>query len=164
MIRSIPPITSCGSSNKRRKVRSAGPVKFRIRGFQIQIGIGGLGERKSTKKDRNVWRPHIQTQTLRKKPLEKCSVGEPPKYPRRPLEEIFEDKKAYQIIIEMFHHQQNEIKVDVKEDILSIESVKSDFNYYKEFLIPPDVLPEKHQQTFKNGFLTIFFEKAKMPH
>ncbi len=144
MIRSIPPITSCGPNNKRRRVRFSGPVIFRI---------GGLGERKPAKKDRNIRRPHIQ----------KCSVGEPPKYPRRPFEEIFEDKKTYQIIIEMFHHQQNEIKVDVKEDILSIESAKSDFNYYKEFLMPPDVLPQSHQQTFKNGLLTIFFEKAKMP-
>lgn len=159
MIRSIPPITSCGPSNKRRRVISADPVRFLTRGFQIQIGIGGLGNRKFAK-DKDTWKLHIQAS--RQKPLEKCFVGEPPKYPLRPAEEIFENKKIYQVIIDMPHHQEKEIKVDIKEDILSVESAKPDFSYYKEFLIPSsDVFLGNYQKTFKNGVLAVSFEKCK---
>lgn len=162
-LRSIPPRTACSPTRRdvreRKPIRVADPVRFRTRRpFQVQIGIGGMGNREVVK-NQDTWKPRVQA--LRKEPPKKCSVGEPPKYPRRPTEEISEDKEAYRIIIEMPYHQENEIKVDIKEDILSIESNKSDFNYYKEFLMPPDVLPKGYKQSFKNGILTISFEKAK---
>jgi len=143
----------------KRPLSSMDPVRFRTRRpFQVQIGIGGMGNREVVK-NQDTWKPRVQA--LHKEPPKKCSVGEPPKYPRRPIEEISEDKEAYRIIIEMPYHQENEIKVDIKEDILSIESNKSDFNYYREFLMPSDVLPKDYKQSFKNGILEIRFKKKK---
>jgi len=158
----IPPRTACGSTSRdvreRKPIRVADPVRFRTRGFQLQIGIGGMGNRELVK-NQDAWKPHIQAS--HREPPKQCSVGEPPKYTRRPVEEISEDKEAYRIIIEMPYHQENEIKVDIIADVLSIQSTKPDFNYYQEFLIPLDVLPNNYKQSFQNGILTFSFEKAK---
>lgn len=158
MIRSIPPITSCGpnrrDARKRASIRIADPVKFRTRMFQGQVMIGNIGNR--IVREQDIWKPHVQTS---RKKLKRCFVSEPPKYPHRPIEEIFEDEKTYQVVIEMFHHYENEMRIDIKEDILSVESAKSGFSYYKEFLVPLDVLPESRRQTFKNSILAISFEK-----
>jgi len=46
MVRSIPPITSTGSSSKRRNpLSSMDPVKFRTRGFKLNIGTGSIGNK-----------------------------------------------------------------------------------------------------------------------
>jgi len=46
MIRSIPPITSTGSSPKRRNsFSSMDPVRFRTRGSSLNVGIGGIGNK-----------------------------------------------------------------------------------------------------------------------
>jgi len=161
-IRSIPPRTARNSipknKTKVRPIKVADPVKFRTRGpFQIQIGIGGMGN-KEVVKNQDDWKPH--TQASRRKLHKQCCIGEPPRYARRPVEEISEDKKTYRIIIEMPYHQENEIKIEIIADVLIIESTKSDFNYHEEFLIPPDVLND-YKQSFQNGVLMLSFEKER---
>lgn len=42
MMRSIPPITSTGS---KRRISSMDPIKFRTRGFNLNIGIGGINNK-----------------------------------------------------------------------------------------------------------------------
>ena len=114
---------------------------------------------KEVVKNQDDWKPH--TQASSGKSHKKCCIGEPPRYARRPVKEIFEDKKTYRIIIELPYHHENEMKVKIIEDILIIESTKSDFNYYEEFLIPHDVLLNDYKQGFKNGLLVLSFEKER---
>lgn len=150
-LRSIPPRTACKRDDKKRKPRIIGadPVRFRT-------GRSIIKDRDSF----DTWKPSIQTPN--KKSLKKGFISEPPKYPHRPIEEIFENKKTYQITIEMPHHQKNEIKVEIKNDILIVESAKVDFNYCEEILLPSDILPESYEQSFNNGILAISFKKQQI--
>ena len=164
-LRSIPPRTACKRNNEKEKNRILGadPVRFRTRRAEgLDIGGGGIGsiEGNGPSGDQDVWKPSIQ-QTPSRKPS-KSFISEPPENPRRPEIEKFEDKKQYQVIVDFPHHQENEIKVGLKDDILIIESTKTDLNYHEEILLSKNVLPEDYEQSFNNGILAITFKKKQL--
>lgn len=165
-LRSIPPNTACkhdkSRTSSRRNIKITDPVRFRTersRGGGVNIGIGGMGGKESGSQD--TWKPFTPVKAPSRKPS-KGFISEPPENPHRPKIEKFENNKEYQVIVEIPHHQENEIKVEIKDDILTIESAKTDLNYHEEILLSKNVLPEGYEQNFNNGILAITFKKEQL--
>lgn len=151
------PRTSLDIIRARERGRRSSNLK--VGGFDVNIGGGGIRSIGNSKNagSSDSWQPKV-VQPSDKKSLRTASIAEPPEFPRRPTEEIFEDKETYLIVIEVPHHEESEINVELQDDILSIETTK--YSYYKEFILP-DVLPEIQSQKFNNGILSIIFKKKQ---
>lgn len=128
---------------------------IRAREKRIRGGIRSVGNSKNVGSS-DSWQPKI-VQPPDRKSLRTSSIAEPQEYPRRPTEEQIEDKNTYQIIVEIPHHKESEVNVELQGDILSVETTK--YKWYKEFFLPANVLAEDYEQKFQNGILSIAFKK-----
>ncbi|MDP2940163.1 MAG: Hsp20/alpha crystallin family protein, partial [Candidatus Omnitrophota bacterium] len=54
---------------------------------------------------------------------------------------------------------QEDIKLDLKEDILDISVQSGDRKYHKEILLPAKVKPETLESSYKNGILEVRIKK-----
>ena len=111
-----------------------------VYGFNVRMGVGNepvvehFGDIRSTKEGPEV------TET------------------REPLVDVFDEEKEILVVVELPGVSEEEIKVAVKEDILSLETV-GERKYAKEVLLPCPVDAETLQQTYRNGILEIRLQK-----
>ncbi len=78
---------------------------------------------------------------------------------REPITDIFDEETEIMIIAEMPGVEQNEIKIDLKEDILEITAVSKTRTYRKELLLPVKTTIENLSHKFTNGILEIRIKK-----
>ncbi len=78
---------------------------------------------------------------------------------REPITDIFDEETEIMIIAEMPGVEQNEIKLDLKEDILEITAVSKTRTYRKELLLPVKTNLENLSHKFTNGILEIRIKK-----
>ncbi len=78
---------------------------------------------------------------------------------REPITDIFDEETEIMIIAEMPGVEQNEIKIDLKEDILEITAVSKTRTYRKELLLPVKTNLENLSHKFTNGILEIRIKK-----
>ena len=78
---------------------------------------------------------------------------------REPITDIFDEETEIMIIAEMPGVEQNEIKIDLKEDILEITAVSKTRTYRKELLLPVKTNLENVSHKFINGILEIKIKK-----
>ena len=78
---------------------------------------------------------------------------------REPITDIFDEKDEIVVIAEMPGIEENDIKIDVKEDILDIAAVSTSRTYRKEILLPVKVLQSNLSRKFTNGILEIRIKK-----
>jgi len=77
-----------------------------------------------------------------------------------PLMDVFEDEKATTLIAEMPGVGRDDIKIDVRDDVLTISAKKGAKKYRKEVLLSHSPAKERIKVTCNNGIVTIRCEKA----
>ena len=112
-----------------------------VYGFTIKTAVGGT--------------PKVETFGNIKKTPEGPKVDEE----REPITDIFNEKNEVIIIAEMPGIELEDIKIDLKEDILEILAVSKSRNYRKELLLPVKVIKQNLRHKFTNGILEIRIKK-----
>ena len=77
---------------------------------------------------------------------------------REPIVDVFDEKDHISVIVEMPGVSAEDIKVDVKGDILKLSATTGDRKYSKEVLLPSKVEGEP-EIVYKNGILEIKLKK-----
>ena len=78
---------------------------------------------------------------------------------REPITDIFNEKDEIVVIAEMPGIEENDIKIDLKEDILEISADSKHRKYRKELLLPAKGEMANLKQKFTNGILEIRIKK-----
>ncbi|MEW6375301.1 MAG: archaeal heat shock protein Hsp20 [Thermodesulfobacteriota bacterium] len=78
---------------------------------------------------------------------------------REPITDVFDEKEEVRIYAEMPGVNEEDIKVELKEDILDITARSGERKYHKEILIPKKVKTETLTSRYKNGILEIRVRK-----
>lgn len=79
---------------------------------------------------------------------------------REPLVDIFDEEKAFKILVELPGVAENEINIELSGDILNISAEGKLRKYHKEIHITTKIKPETMAKSFKNGIMEIAFEKS----
>jgi len=120
-----------------------GPLKDLkgVYGFSIKMGTGG--------------KPEVQSFGNVKKTSQGPVVDEV----REPMTDIFEEANEIQVIAEMPGIEEKDVKLDLIEDVLTIDAINTKRKYHKELLLPAKVKAESLSYVFKNGILEIKINK-----
>jgi len=78
---------------------------------------------------------------------------------REPITDVFDEDEEIRIYAEMPGVSQEDIKLDLKEDILDISAQTGDRKYHKEILLPAKVRAETLVSSYNNGILEIKVKK-----
>jgi len=78
---------------------------------------------------------------------------------REPITDIFDEKDEIVVIAEMPGIEENDLKIDLKEDILEISAASKNRTYCKELLLPVKAVSQNLTHKFKNGILEIRIKK-----
>jgi len=112
-----------------------------VYGFTINTAGGGT--------------PKVETFGNIKKTPEGPKVDEE----REPITDIFDEKNEIVVIAEMPGIEEDDLKIDLKEDILEISAVSKSRTYRKELLLPAKVIKSNLRHKFTNGILEIRIKK-----
>jgi len=113
-----------------------------VYGFTINTAVGGGS-------------PKVETFGNIKKTPEGPKVDEE----REPITDIFDEKDEIVVIAEMPGIEENDLKIDLKEDILEISAISKNRTYRKELLLPVKAVSQNLTHKFKNGILEIRIKK-----
>jgi HSP20 family protein len=81
---------------------------------------------------------------------------------REPMVDVFDEKGAIVVLSEMPGVGRADIEVEVKEDVLSIQTAATaPRKYAAEVLLPTPVEPDSMKIAFKNGVLELRFQKKE---
>ena len=80
---------------------------------------------------------------------------------REPITDVFDEKDDIKIYVEMPGVSKEDIKLDLKEDLLDISAKNNKRNYRKELLLASKVNSQTLEWDYKNGILEIKIEKNK---
>jgi HSP20 family protein len=78
---------------------------------------------------------------------------------REPITDVFDEDEEIRVYAEMPGVNQEDIKLDLKEDILDISAQTGDRKYHKEILLPAKVEAETLVSSYNNGILEIKVKK-----
>jgi len=78
---------------------------------------------------------------------------------REPITDVFDEDEEIRIYAEMPGVNQEDIKLDLKEDILDISAQTGDRKYHKEILLPAKVQAETLASSYNNGILEVKVKK-----
>jgi HSP20 family protein len=81
---------------------------------------------------------------------------------REPITDVFDEKEEIRVYAEMPGVNEDDIKVDLKGDILDISAGTGDRKYHKEILLPAKVEPGTLVSSYKNGVLEIKINKCRV--
>lgn len=113
-----------------------------VYGFSVKIGLGGL--------------PTIETFGNIRGTKEGPVVEEV----REPLTDLFDEGDSFRIIAELPGVEAGDIKVDLKDDILTITAERGDRKYHKEVLLPSRVEAGPPTILYRNGILEVRLKKT----
>jgi len=91
--------------------------------------------------------------------IKKTPKGPKVEEEREPITDVFDEKDEIRVYAEMPGVSQEDIKLDLKEDILDISVQSGDRKYHKEILLPVKVKAENLTSAYKNGILEIKIKK-----
>jgi len=78
---------------------------------------------------------------------------------REPITDVFDEKEEIKVYAEMPGVSKEDIKLDLKEDILDISASSGDRKYHKEVLLPAKLKTENMTSSYTNGMLEIKIKK-----
>jgi HSP20 family protein len=78
---------------------------------------------------------------------------------REPITDVFDEKEEIRVYAEMPGVNQEDVKLDLKGDILDISAQTGNRKYHKEILLPAKVKAETLTSSYKNGILEISIKK-----
>ncbi len=91
--------------------------------------------------------------------IKKTPKGPTVEEEREPITDVFDEKDEIRVYAEMPGVNQEDIKLELKEDILDISVQSGDRKYHKEVLLPAKVRAETLESSYKNGILEIKIKK-----
>ena len=91
--------------------------------------------------------------------IKKTPKGPTVEEEREPMTDLFEEKEEVRIYAEMPGVNEEDIKFDLKGDILDISARSGERRYHKEILLPIRVKKEALSYTYKNGVLEVRIKK-----
>ena len=91
--------------------------------------------------------------------IKKTPKGPTVEEEREPITDVFDEKEEVRVYAEMPGINEEDIKIDLKEDILNISAKSGERKYHKEILLPVKVKPETLISGYKNGILEIKIKK-----
>lgn len=125
--------------------RSADPQRFRTGG----VGIGSARGSESWKIPARRPGRRVPRQTVGRFPLE-------------PDFDIFHSQKSYQIIITLpYHKDLGDVRCEVINSTLVVESLLDGFDFLQKFSLPEDISPSSLKTRLKNAILDIRFKKKR---
>jgi HSP20 family protein len=111
-----------------------------VMGFSVKVGIGGQGVKVqpfgNIRKDENTGEAVVQEI-------------------REPVVDIFEEKDHTLVLAEMPGISAEDVRIEVKDDLLCIYAEKMDKKYSKEVLLPQTYPKDKMSISCNNGILEI---------
>ena len=78
---------------------------------------------------------------------------------REPMTDVFDEKEEVWVYAEMPGVNEEDIKIDLRGDILNISAHGGERKYHKEILLPVQVKKEALSYTYKNGILEVRIKK-----
>lgn len=91
--------------------------------------------------------------------IKKSPKGPTVEEEREPMTDVFDEKEEVRIYAEMPGVNEEDIKFDLKGDILDISAQSGERKYHKEILLPVQVKKEALSYTYKNGVLEVRIKK-----
>ena len=124
------------------RIKGLGDKARGVYGFSVRTGIGGI--------------PRVERFGNIRTTEEGPTVTEV----REPLVDVFDEELEIVLVAELPGVSEGEIRVEIQDDILSVETV-GERKYVKEILMSEPVDPASLQQTYKNGILELRLRKAQ---
>jgi len=87
--------------------------------------------------------------------IKKTPKGPTVEEEREPIIDLFDEKEEIRVYAEMPGVNQEDVKLDLKGDILDISAQTGDRKYHKEVLLPAKVKAENLTSSYKNGILEV---------
>ena len=114
-----------------------------VYGFSVRVGGGGkpLVETFGNVKD-NDGRPVVEET-------------------REPMVDVFDEGDHLILIAELPGVEVNDIRFEIKDDVLSLSATRGDRKYRKEVLLPTAVLTKGAAPSYRNGVFELKLPKAK---
>ena len=78
---------------------------------------------------------------------------------REPITDVFDETEEIKVYAEMPGISENDIKLDLKGDILDISAQSGDKQFHKEILLPTAVKPDTLTSSYNNGILEVKVKK-----
>jgi hypothetical protein len=78
----------------------------------------------------------------------------------QPLIDIFQEETCVIVVAEIAGFNKETLKIDVKDQKLTLSAKAKDRQYYKSLNLPKEVIPNIFHTTYKNGVLEIKLKKA----
>ena len=115
----------------------------------------------------------VSPKTIRLEPARTARTAHPQNYhlPRnyrkrkwkepKPLIDIFQEKTWITIVAEIAGFNKETLKIEVKDQKLTLSAKAKDRRYYKSLNLPKEVIPNIMHTTYKNGVLEIKLRKAE---
>ena len=129
-----------GEISKTGSINGPGEQLRGIYGFTVKVGLGDQGPRiepfGNIRRDADSGRTEVQEV-------------------REPMVDVFEEEDHLLVLAELPGVGKDDIKVDVKDDVLTITAERGDKKYRKEVLLPCCVPKSKMQVTCNKGVLEI---------
>ena len=108
-----------------------------------------------SKPSRNLHFRSMHPQKYRSRSFERKKWKEP-----KPLIDIFQQESWITIVAEIVGFNRETLKIDVKDQKLTLSARAKDRRYYKSLNLPKEVIPNIMHTTYKNGVLEIKLKKA----
>jgi HSP20 family molecular chaperone IbpA len=80
---------------------------------------------------------------------------------QKPLIDIFQENNYVTIVAEIVGFNKETLKIDVKDQKITLSAKSKDRRYYKSLNLPTVVIPNAMHTKFKNGVLEIKLRKAE---
>ncbi|MGD0459788.1 MAG: archaeal heat shock protein Hsp20 [Terriglobia bacterium] len=126
--------------SKTGEIHGSGKELRGIYGFKVKVGLGDEGP--SLEPFGNIRRDAKSGRT---------EVQEV----REPMVDVFEEDDYLLVLAELPGIGKEDVRVEVKDDVLTISAERGDKKYRKEVLLPRNVSKEKMQVSCNNGVLEI---------
>lgn len=132
-----------GEGSRGGEIKGLGEGARGVYGFTVRSGIGKRGA------------PVIE----RFGNIREVEEGPVIEESREPIIDVFDERDYLEIIAEIPGVSEDDIKVEVKGDILIISAESGDRKYSKEVLLPKEADGRTIKSTYRNGILKLRLEK-----
>ncbi len=78
----------------------------------------------------------------------------------KPLIDIFQEDSWVTVVAEIAGFNRETLKIDVKDQKITLQAKAKDRKYYKSLNLPKEVIPNIFHTTYKNGVLQIKLKQA----
>jgi len=92
--------------------------------------------------------------------IKKTPKGPTVEEEREPITDIFDEREEVRVYAEMPGVNEQDVKLELKGDILDISAKSGDRKYHKEILLPVKVKSETLASSYKNGILEVKIKKS----